>query len=62
MRHVGTGTGRRRSRRGRRRRDPYRRRVRVTADGVFWGGVLMVSTVTGLLGVIVMAVFHRTPP
>lgn len=64
VRRAGGGTGRRGSRRRRRNRhgSPYRTRARVTLDGVFWGGVLMVSTVAGLLAVIVMAVFHGAEP
>lgn len=34
---------------------------KVTADGAFWGGVLVISTVGGLLAVIVVAV-TRWPP
>jgi hypothetical protein len=33
----------------------------VSLDGVFWGGVLMTSSVGGLLAVIVVAVFHGAP-
>jgi hypothetical protein len=34
---------------------------KVTTDGAFWGGVLMVSSVSGLLAVMVVAVMQRTP-
>ncbi|WP_406000082.1 hypothetical protein [Streptomyces sp. NBC_00829] len=34
---------------------------KVTTDGAFWGGVLVVSSVGGLLAVIVVALSHQPP-
>ncbi|WP_267881882.1 hypothetical protein [Streptomyces albus] len=34
---------------------------KVTADGVFWGGVLMLSIVGGTLAVILVAVARQPP-
>ncbi|WP_328326755.1 MULTISPECIES: hypothetical protein [unclassified Streptomyces] len=51
-------------RRHARRPGAHVRRARgwkVTSDGAFWGGVLMVGSVGGLLAVIAMAVTARHP-
>lgn len=34
---------------------------KVTADGVFWGGVIVLSSVGGILAVIVVTVLRQLP-